>query len=573
MAIFSELLRNIGTFPENEGAFRRLTEHYESAISIVPFVGAGLSIPYGFPSWTMFLRDQARYAGVESEVNTFLDALKYEEAADVVESSIGKQAFADAIEDAFGDHHLEDKEFAGSVNLISEFASGPVITTNFDHLLEKVFTKSSKAFESVVWGTRVDLMKKALSHNRRYLLKLHGDVDDRKDRILTLQEYRKAYSGGNRMLPRILKEIFSTRPVLFLGCSLSADRIVGILADIARESQLSSHYAIVEAPSDDSERRVRAKFLYDHSIKPIWYPAGRHELIFSLLELLIQQKTSRVSSGTEIAVAARIESRAGAMSSRAKNQYRRDVPTPRRAIAHTFSIAGYTGQIVVSFFEDDRPAELLLRMDKEGSTITGLLDCFAVTVSLGLQHGIPLKLYTSEFSHTRFEPSGFTGDREIPIAKSLTDYIFRWLELKVTQAAPGIEAAPMVDGSIPKRKDLPSESASVTHSFEVAGHNANLTVSTYPDGKPGAIHLRMYKEGSTFSGLIDVWCSAVSIALQHEVPLQTICDKISHTRFEPSGFTGNPEIPIAKSILDYVGRWLELRYLYSHASLLADLPQ
>src|SRR5262249_31518895 len=152
-------------------------------------------------------------------------------------------------------------------------------------------------------------------------------------RILTLQEYRKAYSGGNRILPRVLKEIFSTRPVLFLGCSLSADRIVGILADIARESQLSSHYAIVEAPPDEGERRARAKFLSDHSIRPIWYPSGRHELILSLLELLIQQKTSRAGLGAEIKTV-RQDSRATSSGFSGKNENRRNIPTTRRAIAH-----------------------------------------------------------------------------------------------------------------------------------------------------------------------------------------------------------------------------------------------
>ena len=83
----------------------------------------------------------------------------------------------------------------------------------------------------------------------------------------------------------------------------------------------------------------------------------------------------------------------------------------------------------------------------------------------------------------------------------------------------------------------------------------------YKDGTPGELFIRMAKEGSTVSGLMDSFATAVSLALQHGVPMKLLCDKFSHTRFEPSGFTGNPEIPIAKSIMDYIFRWLELRFV------------
>src|SRR5262249_32760775 len=138
------------------------------------------------------------------------------------------------------------------------------------------------------------------------------------------------------------------------------------------------------------------------------------------------------------------------------------------------------------------------------------------------------------------------------------DYIFRWLELKLIRDEHATSASAV---SSSKPKPLPKESASLTHSFEIGGHIGNLTVSMYEDGLPGAIHLRMAKEGSTVSGLVDCWSSAVSIALQHGVSLRLICEKLAHTRFEPAGFTGNPEIVVAKSIYDYVARWLELRYL------------
>jgi ribonucleoside-diphosphate reductase alpha chain len=111
------------------------------------------------------------------------------------------------------------------------------------------------------------------------------------------------------------------------------------------------------------------------------------------------------------------------------------------------------------------------------------------------------------------------------------------------------------------RHRLPDERASITHKFGIAGHDGYITVGLYKDGKPGEIFIRMAKEGSTVSGLMDSFATAISVALQHGVPLKLLCDKFSHTRFEPSGFTGNQAIPIAKSIMDYIFRWLELRFV------------
>ena len=113
----------------------------------------------------------------------------------------------------------------------------------------------------------------------------------------------------------------------------------------------------------------------------------------------------------------------------------------------------------------------------------------------------------------------------------------------------------------PMRRRLPNERHSLTHRFEVGGHEGYIMVGLYDDGTPGEIFLRMAKEGSTISGLMDSFAVAVSLALQHGVPLATLVEKFSHTRFEPQGFTRNPEIPIAKSIMDYMFRWLASRFL------------
>jgi ribonucleoside-diphosphate reductase alpha chain len=113
----------------------------------------------------------------------------------------------------------------------------------------------------------------------------------------------------------------------------------------------------------------------------------------------------------------------------------------------------------------------------------------------------------------------------------------------------------------PYRRRLPDERRAVTHKFQIAGHEGYITVGLYPDGQPGEIFLKMAKEGSTVSGLMDTLATMTSISLQYGVPLRDLVNKFSHMRFEPAGFTGNSEIPIAKSIVDYVFRWMGSRFL------------
>jgi ribonucleoside-diphosphate reductase alpha chain len=122
-----------------------------------------------------------------------------------------------------------------------------------------------------------------------------------------------------------------------------------------------------------------------------------------------------------------------------------------------------------------------------------------------------------------------------------------------------------LDEARPRRIKLPDERVARTHKFSIAGHEGYLTVGLYEDGTPGEIFLKMAKEGSTVSGLMDTIATMTSIALQYGVPLKALVDKFSHTRFEPSGFTNNPEIPFAKSVTDYVFRYLGSRFLQSEA--------
>ncbi|MDE0425954.1 MAG: vitamin B12-dependent ribonucleotide reductase [Candidatus Poribacteria bacterium] len=120
----------------------------------------------------------------------------------------------------------------------------------------------------------------------------------------------------------------------------------------------------------------------------------------------------------------------------AAHPVRRRLPDERRAIAHKFSIGGHEGYIHVGLYEDGSPGEVFLRMNKEGSVISGLMDSVAILTSVALQYGVPLESLVNKFSHVRFEPSGFTSNSEIPMAKSIMDYVFRWLGTKFLSGEP-----------------------------------------------------------------------------------------------------------------------------------------
>ncbi|MDP2990024.1 MAG: vitamin B12-dependent ribonucleotide reductase, partial [Kiritimatiellota bacterium] len=132
---------------------------------------------------------------------------------------------------------------------------------------------------------------------------------------------------------------------------------------------------------------------------------------------------------------------------------------------------------------------------------------------------------------------------------------------KTGDAPSAPESAESVTSSPkPFRHRMPLTRQSITHKVEVGGHQGYLTVGLYEDGTPGELFITMAKEGSTVGGIMDAFGTAISMCLQYGVPLSTLIEKFCHSRFEPSGFTKNPEIPYAKSLVDYIFRWLDLTF-------------
>jgi ribonucleoside-diphosphate reductase alpha chain len=155
---------------------------------------------------------------------------------------------------------------------------------------------------------------------------------------------------------------------------------------------------------------------------------------------------------------------------------RRRLPATRQSLTHKFSVGGHEGYITVGLFEDGQPGELFITMAKEGSTIGGLMDTIGTETSLGLQYGVPLRVFVDKFSHTRFEPSGWTNNKEIPHAKSVVDYIFRWLGI---QFIAGYREA-----NTPQR---PAENGTTAETKNGPAANGASAVVAAPAPKP-AVH-------------------------------------------------------------------------------------
>src|SRR6185437_3511154 len=136
-------------------------------------------------------------------------------------------------------------------------------------------------------------------------------------------------------------------------------------------------------------------------------------------------------------------------------------------------------------------------------------------------------------------------------------------------ASPAVP--PPSGGRHPRRERLPHTRRSLTHKFNIQGHEGYVTVGFYLDGRPGEVFITMAKEGSTIGGLMDVLGTSISIGLQYGVPLEVFVNKFAHARFEPAGFTQNPDIPIAKSVADYIFRWLGMEFISGYRE--ANAPQ
>ena len=151
----------------------RLIDQMNKPLGVTLFVGAGLSIPFGFPGWEKFLITQAEIAGIKDDIQRRIDKGEFEEASADLRDTLGVGDFNDSISAAYGPKEIDYRKRDESVSLLPQLCNGPVITTNFDNVLKDVFEQAHRPFEKVVWGAKADSVRDSLYRSRRFLLKIH----------------------------------------------------------------------------------------------------------------------------------------------------------------------------------------------------------------------------------------------------------------------------------------------------------------------------------------------------------------------------------------------------------------
>jgi hypothetical protein len=262
---------------------------------VIPFIGAGMSADFGFPQWKDFLLLLAADERARKQIAARLAKGEYEEAADDILHTRGSNELQLAIERTFGLPDLVVSRTTAAIHQLPGLCSGPVLTTNFDSVLERVFEAAKKPLGRII-GMKLDLIRDAFNQGQNVVVKLHGDARDRTDRVFTLTDYREKY-GGTNPLEAMLDVVMKKRPFLFLGCSLNNDRPVRALRKVAAQLRrrkaeaLLQHYAILAYPSpDDVNKRLRE--LQRMGVLPIWYPTGKHAEIGELLTFLVKEVTA-----------------------------------------------------------------------------------------------------------------------------------------------------------------------------------------------------------------------------------------------------------------------------------------
>ncbi len=277
---------------DNEEALDALVAQLRApAGGVIPFIGAGMSMNFGFPTWAQFLRQEAEAFPAIVEI---VERGDYLTAAQALEDRLRQDRFHLRIKSVFGREPDAAKLTDGPLATLASLVTGPVITTNFDHVLERVFAVAGNSFEEVILGAQLDSIVGAIHTGRHVLLKIHGDANERTSRTFTLLEYRNSYDEGDIKVPDLALLMFGNRPLLFLGSSLARpDRTIDVLEDVHNRLRGVRHFAIVAADSADSAMTGRRDDLDASGISPIWVPAGRYDLIEEHLWQLQRQAASR----------------------------------------------------------------------------------------------------------------------------------------------------------------------------------------------------------------------------------------------------------------------------------------
>jgi hypothetical protein len=249
---------------------------------VVPFVGSGMCVASGMPTWDCLLHKIREFTTVSAaDLGKLISASAFEEAADLLACTMNSNLLNERIE-----HNLRldpADSIAGPVRLLPVIFPDLLVTTNLDNVLELHYARCGIPFMYALAGRELARYRQLKSPKERFLLKLHGDCRRFETRVLLKAEYDAAYAKGSQLRDE-LTLLYRMNNLLFLGCSLGPDRTVQLVSEVAQEdNNMPKHYAFLSVPARDSTRVAREEFLTKRGIYPIWYDGGHDESISALL--------------------------------------------------------------------------------------------------------------------------------------------------------------------------------------------------------------------------------------------------------------------------------------------------
>lgn len=268
----------------NNGRFHSLVEALRSE-NVIPAVGSGMSKSSGFPLWRDFIHQLRSFTSVsESDIDAMLAAGQYEEAVDRIAAEAGPHLFDERIEQSL--RVIDPTRISGPVRLLPALFPKLVLSTNLDDVLETAYAAVDQRFDEVLVGPRIEQYRKLTTSSKRVLLKIHGDCHQTEGRVLGVVEYDATYAA-NAPTRESLTLICRSRVVLWMGCSLGADRTVALMKEVVSGDALTPrHCAFLRLPKDDSMRLAREKSLAERKIFPVWYDDLEDDDV-SIMSLLV----------------------------------------------------------------------------------------------------------------------------------------------------------------------------------------------------------------------------------------------------------------------------------------------
>ncbi|MGB4758428.1 MAG: SIR2 family protein [Candidatus Saccharimonadales bacterium] len=270
--------------PRNELAIDALRRRLASNPNIYPFIGAGLSVPFGYPSWPELLRDGAGRIAMKQEVDDLIAQGDYEQAMSLISTELCDINYQDFLRKTFEPRVPGPETWSAPVRFLPALPPTPIVTTNIDSVIEQMFDEQAVPIETIV-GARKDRIRVAVEERQRCLIKLHGDYRDSSDRILTLEDYSRHYGPSSQASRRstpfqgLVQNLLAGNSFLFLGFGME-ERTKKLLLSIAKSGGLHSHWIVLprqaKMPSAVSE-------LHEANVRTVWYDQDRPEDIGAFL--------------------------------------------------------------------------------------------------------------------------------------------------------------------------------------------------------------------------------------------------------------------------------------------------